>query len=35
MANIKSLVFHLHGAAETRDFSHERGRTSPPFNKKQ
>ena len=25
---------HLHGAAETRDFSHERSRTSPPFNNK-
>ena len=30
----KPIFFHLHGAAETRDFSHERSRTSPPFNNK-
>lgn len=29
------FLVHLHGAAETRDLSHERSRTSPPFNKKQ
>ena len=29
------MRIHLHGAVETRDFSHERSRTSPPFNKKQ
>ena len=26
--------FITNGAAETRDFSHERSRTSPPFNRK-
>ncbi|WP_415944242.1 hypothetical protein [Megasphaera elsdenii] len=28
------MRIHLHGAVETRDFSHERSRTSPPFNNK-
>lgn len=32
--NIKRKI-HFHGAVETRNFSHERSRTSPPFNKKQ
>ena len=33
-ANASNHNFHLHGAVETRDFSHERSRTSPPFNNK-
>ena len=28
------MLFITNGAAETRDFSHERSRTSPPFNRK-
>ena len=29
-----TVNFITNGAAETRDFSHERSRTSPPFNRK-